>query len=101
MIFIEACSKAQPEEEFAEYCSSYLKRRFNLAQARVLISRSGVLGPRMPKAGAEANLSNMKSILLDRYSGGRRYFYGFYEGINSMAMNKQVDHAINVWGSKC
>jgi hypothetical protein len=95
--FFEANSLSNSEEEFLDYCTHYASEKLECSSVEELFVKTGLTGPRLPEAGAEENLSELNDFIVNRYASEECHFFGLQLGLNEMAMNKQINHALNVW----
>jgi len=96
-LFFEANSVTKSCSEFVKYCSDYTIKNFGLDVAQSVMCKVDFGGPRFAKAGAEDNLFSLKAFVESNYASQNCHFYGMHNGINAMAMNKQIAHALNTW----
>jgi len=101
ILFVEAKSLRQDSEIWLNYCENYVRSKLGFEIVETKLSKVGLLGPRMPKPGAEENMNVIKKCIDDIYTNKNFHIYGWQYGLNSLAMNKQINHALNIWSGQC
>ena len=95
--FFEAKFSGESEVDFEHCCKHYSKVRLNRNIDKVLMTKVKMNGPRLPKAGAEKNLLQLNKLIEDEFASTDCHFYGPQSGLNALAMNKQINHALSTW----